>query len=78
MKHSPTVKALTPALHGSSEERLDNVMILATDEGGEDVEYVGQLLLLITFIYQEVKYDAAFVWWCNVLSADHTTCKLVD
>jgi hypothetical protein len=78
VKHSPTVKALTPALHGSSEERLDNVMILATDEGGEDVEYVGQLLLLITFIYQEVKYDAAFVWWYNVLSADHTTCKLVD
>ena len=53
-------------------------MMLATDEGGEDVEYVGQLLLLITFIYQEVKYDAAFFWWYNVLTADHTTCKLVD
>ena len=76
--HNPTVKAITPSLHGSSEERFDDVMIAMTNEDGDPVEHVGQLLLLFTFTYNDQKHDTAFIWWYDILPKDATTCHLVD
>jgi hypothetical protein len=77
-KFSPTVKSVTPKIHGSAEERFDNVACDMKDEENKEVEYIGQLLLLFTFTHNEAKHDAAFVWWYDILDKDVTTCHRVS
>jgi hypothetical protein len=72
------VKSVTPKIHGSAEERFDNVACDMKDEENKEVEYIGQLLLLFTFTHNEAKHDAAFVWWYDILDKDVTTCHRVS